>query len=65
MWSGDEHHHRVRALDSARVAAPVVGTGSLDRVSERGLLLLEVLASSWVVVPNGLGKVVVWFEVQA
>ena len=43
---------------------PVVGARNLDRVSGRGLLLLEVLASSWGVVPNGSGKVV-WLEVQA
>ncbi len=43
---------------------PVVGTGNLDRVSGRGLFLLDMLAHSWGVVSDGPGKVV-WFEVQA
>ncbi len=34
-----------------------------DGLSGRGLLLLDVLASAWGVVPDGTGKVV-WFEVQ-
>lgn len=36
---------------------PVVGTGSLARASGRGLLLLDLLATAWGVVPNGTGKV--------
>ncbi len=35
-----------------------------DGLSGRGVLLMDVLASAWGVVPNGRGKVV-WFEVQA
>jgi hypothetical protein len=43
---------------------PILGDGAVDKLSGRGLLLLDALADSWGVTPDGSGKVV-WFEVLA
>ena len=43
---------------------PQIGGGAVDRVSGRGLLLLDALATSWGVTPIDTGKSV-WFEVQS
>jgi anti-sigma regulatory factor (Ser/Thr protein kinase) len=42
---------------------PKVGDDAVDKVSGRGLLILDALADAWGVTPDGSGKVV-WFEVQ-
>ena len=43
-------------------AMPVIGDGTTDGLSGRGILLVESLAWAWGVSPSGAGKVV-WFEV--
>lgn len=54
---------RVEVADG-HPGVPVVGDGSLDGLSGRGVLLLDALASAWGVIPDSPGKVV-WFEVSA
>jgi len=55
---------RVEVADQHPGTPRIDATGSSDGLSGRGLLLLDVLASAWGIVPSGTGKVV-WFEVQA
>jgi hypothetical protein len=43
---------------------PVVGDGTVDALSGRGMVLLDALASAWGVLPIHSGKLV-WFEVRA
>jgi anti-sigma regulatory factor (Ser/Thr protein kinase) len=54
---------RVEVGDS-HARFPILGDGAVDKLSGRGLLLLDALADSWGVTPDGSGKVV-WFEVLA
>ncbi len=52
---------RVEVQDR-NLTMPARGDGSTDAPSGRGVLLVEELARSWGVTPDGTGKVV-WFEV--
>ncbi len=55
---------RVEVTDQHPGTPRIGGAAGSDGLSGRGLLLLDLLASAWGVVPSGRGKVV-WFEVQA
>ncbi len=55
---------RVEVTDQHPGTPRIDTAAGSDGLSGRGLLLLDVLASAWGVVPSGTGKVV-WFEVQA
>lgn len=55
---------RVEVTDQHPGTPRIDGAAVSDGLSGRGVLLLDVLASAWGVVPIGRGKVV-WFEVQA
>ncbi len=54
---------RVRIeVEDAGANLPVVGDGALDRLTGRGLLLVESMGTSWGCEPSDVGKVV-WVEV--
>ena len=51
------------AVSDGHPEMPTVGSGAVDKPDGRGLILLDVLATSWGGRPKGSGKEV-WFEVQ-
>ena len=55
---------RVEVTDQHLGTPRIDAAAGSHGLSGQGLLLLDVLASAWGVVPSGTGKVV-WFEVQA
>ena len=55
---------RVEVTDQHPGTPRINTSAGSDGLSGRGILLLDILASAWGVVPSGRGKVV-WFEVQA
>jgi anti-sigma regulatory factor (Ser/Thr protein kinase) len=59
---GDEGLARVEVTDGYR-GLPVARAGRVGRVSGRGIMLLDLLATRWGVTPGGEGKTV-WFEIS-